>query len=283
MNGILLVNKEEGYTSRDVVNILTKEFNTKKIGHTGTLDPIAKGVLVVTIGKATKLCDLLTSKYKEYTATIKIGVKTDTLDITGKILEERNCNTTEEEIIKVLNSFKGKSKQEVPLYSAVKVNGKKLYEYARNNIEIKPPTKDIDIKEISLMSYNNNSIVFRCIVSKGTYIRSLIRDICNKLNIIGTMSELIRTKQGIFNIENSYTLEEIKNNKYKLLSYNEALKDIEEYNINEELYKKVCNGSIIDKLFNNDIALIKYNNEVIAIYKVYEKNKNKAKPYIMLV
>ena len=283
MNGILLVNKEEGYTSRDVVNILTKIFNTKKIGHTGTLDPIAKGVLVCTIGKATKLCDLLTSKYKEYIATIKIGIKTDTLDTTGKILEERNCKTTEQEIIKVLSSFKGKSKQEVPLYSAIKVNGKKLYEYARNNIEIKPPTKEIDIKEISLMSYNNNSIVFRCTVSKGTYIRSLIRDICNKLDIIGTMSELIRTKQGNFSIENSYTLEEIKNNKYKLLSYDEALIDIEEYNINKELYLKVCNGSIIDKEFKNDIALIKYNNEVIAIYKVYEKDKNKAKPYIMLV
>ena len=131
MNGILLVNKPKDYTSRDIVNKLTKVFNTKKIGHTGTLDPIAEGVLVITIGKCTKLCDILTSTYKEYIATIKLGIKTDTEDITGNILEQKDFNIKEEQIREVLNTFIGKSIQEVPIYSAIKVNGKKLYEYAR--------------------------------------------------------------------------------------------------------------------------------------------------------
>ncbi len=282
MNGVIVVNKEENYTSRDIVNILVKKFNTKKIGHTGTLDPIAKGVLVITIGKATKLCDILTSKYKEYIATIKVGIKTDTMDITGKILEEQECITTEEEIKKVLNSFLGKSIQEVPIYSAVKVNGKKLYEYARNNTCVELPKREIDIPKIDFMSYQNNLITFKCLVSKGTYIRSLINDICNKLGIIGTMSNLIRTKQGKFTIEESYTLEDIENDNYKLLSYEEVLSDLETININEELYKKVINGSIIDKEFNSNIALLKHDKKAIAIYKTYDKDNKKAKPYIML-
>ena len=149
MNGILVVNKEPNMTSRDVVNILTKFFNTKKIGHTGTLDPIAEGVLVICLGKYTKLCDLLTSKYKEYIATIKLGIKTDTLDITGNVLEESKVpNITEEQIKEVLNSFLGKSIQETPIYSAVKVTGKKLYEYAREGKSVELPKREIDIKSI---------------------------------------------------------------------------------------------------------------------------------------
>lgn len=283
MNGILLVNKPKDYTSRDVVNKLTKVFNTKKIGHTGTLDPIAEGVLVITIGKCTKLCDLLTSTYKEYIATIKLGIKTDTEDITGTILEQKEIpHLDKETIIKVLNSFKGKSIQEVPIYSAVKVNGKKLYEYARNNIKVELPKREIDITNIELITYNKDEITFKTTVSKGTYIRSLIKDICTKLNTIGTMSSLIRTKQGKYNIEESYTLEDILNNKYKLLTIEEVLNNIETINIKEELLKPVNNGAIINKCFNNDIACLKYNNKIIAIYKTYEKDKSKAKPYIMI-
>jgi len=215
MNGILLVNKPKDYTSRDVVNKLTKIFNTKKIGHTGTLDPIAEGVLVITIGKCTKLCDLLTSSYKEYIATIKLGIKTDTLDITGNILEQKDFKITEDQVKEVLNSFKGKSIQEVPIYSAIKVNGKKLYEYAREGKSIELPKREIDIKSIELLEYKNDEITFKTTVSKGTYIRSLINDICIKLNTVGTMSNLVRTKQGKFNIEDSYTLEQIENNNYK--------------------------------------------------------------------
>ena len=174
MNGILVVNKEPNMTSRDVVNILTKFFNTKKIGHTGTLDPIAEGVLVICLGKYTKLCDLLTSKYKEYIATIKLGIKTDTSDITGTVIEEKDFNITKEQIIEVLNSFKGESLQQVPIYSAVKVNGKKLYEYAREGKEVELPTRNINITNIELISFNNDEIVFKTTVSKRTIMKLVV-------------------------------------------------------------------------------------------------------------
>ena len=281
MNGILVINKESNMTSRDVVNILTKEFNTKKIGHTGTLDPLAEGVLVICIGKYTKLCDLLTSKYKEYIATIKLGIKTDTADITGKVIEKKDFNVTQEQIIEVLNSFKGESIQQVPIYSAVKVRGKKLYEYAREGKEVELPKRTINITDIELISFNNDEIVFKSTVSKGTFIRSLIEDICTKLNTVGTMSKLIRTKQGNFRVEESYTLDDIKNNNYKLLSLEEVLKDMESIDIDESLLKPVNNGAVINKIFKGDKACLKYDNKIIAIYKTYDKDKTKAKPYIM--
>ena len=283
MNGILIINKEKDYTSRDVVNKLIKILHTNKIGHTGTLDPIATGVLVVTIGRATKLCDLLTSEYKEYIATMKLGIETDTLDITGNIINEKKYDVNEEQIKEVLNSFLGKSIQEVPKYSAVKVNGRKLYEYARSNIDVELPKREIDIKTIDFISYKNDLITFKCLVSKGTYIRSLIRDIAYKLNTLGTMTELIRTKQGDFKIEDSYTIEDIENNKYKVISYEEALSNYEIININEDLYNKVLNGSIITKTFNNQIALLKYKGDIVAVYQEYDKDKTKAKPYVMLI
>ena len=200
MNGIIIVNKEKDYTSRDIVNIISKVLGTKKVGHTGTLDPLATGVLVVTIGKCTKLTDYLTSSYKEYIAEFELGYLTDTLDNTGNILKKSEHKVSKEEIIKVTNSFKKKYNQQVPLYSAVKINGKKLYEYARNNIDIALPSRIVDIKEIEVLNIEEQKITIKCLVSKGTYIRSLIRDIGNELNTYATMTSLIRTKQGIFDI-----------------------------------------------------------------------------------
>ena len=283
MNGIIIINKEQGLTSRDVVNKLIKILNTKKIGHTGTLDPIAKGVLVVTVGRATKLCELLTSEYKEYIATMKLGIETDTLDITGNTIKEKEYSVNIDKIKEVLNSFLGKSIQEVPKYSAIKINGKKLYEYARNNIDIEVPKREIDIKSIDLISYKEDTISFKCTVSKGTYIRSLIRDIAYKLNTVGTMTDLIRTKQGNFDIENSNTIEDIENNNYKLITYEQALNNYEIVNIDDNTYNKVKNGGIINKEFKNKIALLKYKDDIIAIYKEYNKDVTKAKPYIMLI
>ena len=283
MNGIIIINKEQGLTSRDVVNNLIRILNTKKIGHTGTLDPIAKGVLVVTVGRATKLCELLTSEYKEYIATMKLGIETDTLDITGNTIKEKEYNVNINIIKEVLNSFLGKSIQEVPKYSAIKINGKKLYEYARNNIDIEVPKREIDIKSIDLISYKEDTITFKCTVSKGTYIRSLIRDIAYKLNTVGTMTDLIRTKQGNFAIENSNTIEDIENNNYKLITYEQALNNYEIVNIDDNTYNKVKNGGIINKEFKNKIALLKYKDDIIAIYKEYNKDVTKAKPYIMLI
>ena len=283
MNGILLVKKEKGYTSRDCVNIVGKHFHTKKVGHTGTLDPIAEGVLVVCIGNTTKLCDLLTSKYKEYIATIKLGIKTDTLDSTGNILETKEFYVTKEQVEKVLASFLGKSIQEVPIYSAVKVNGKKLYEYARAKKEVELPKREIDIKEIELLSLEEDKITFKTTVSKGTYIRALINDICTKLNTVGTMESLIRTKQGEFNIEDSYPLEEIRENKYKLISKEEALSNLEQVKINVTFYNKIKDGQIVAKNFKEEMACFLYKNRIVAIYKTYEKDSLKAKPYKMFI
>lgn len=283
MNGILIVNKPLDFTSRDVVNKVGGILKTKKIGHTGTLDPIATGVLVLCVGNTTKLCEVLTSEYKEYIATIKLGFKTDTLDITGNTLETKEYNVNEKQIKEVLNSFLGKSTQTTPIYSAVKVNGKKLYEYAREGKEIELPKREINITDIELLSYKNDEIVFKTTVSKGTYIRALIDDICKKLNTVGTMSSLIRTKQGIFNIEESFTITDIEKGNYKLISLEEALKTFEQITINDNLYNAVKNGAIINKIFKDDKACLIYNNKIVAIYKTYDKDESKAKPFKMFI
>ncbi len=279
MNGLVVVNKEAGKTSRDVVNELNHIFSTKKIGHTGTLDPIATGVLVCLIGKYTKLVDLITSYDKEYIATIKLGVKTDTGDITGHILAENNPAVTLSEVEEVLSKFPKTYDQEVPIYSAVKIQGKKLYEYARENIDVSLPKRKVNIYHLELISFKDNLITFKAQVSKGTYIRSLIQDICTKLHTIGTMSSLIRTKQGKFDIKDSYTLNDIKNNNYKLLD----LQDFLEYpiiSLPDTLIKKVSNGGVIPNTFNiQDKVIFTYQDSYIAIYEVKEKE---LKPYIML-
>lgn len=283
MNGILIVHKEKGFTSRDCVNIIGKHFMTKKVGHTGTLDPIAEGVLVVCVGNTTKLCELLTSSYKEYIATIKLGIRTDTSDVSGKIIETKDYSITKEKIEKVLASFLGSSIQKVPLYSAVKVNGKKLYEYARSCKEVILPEREIFIKSIELISFDNDEITFKTTVSKGTYIRSLIEDICFKLDTIGTMSQLIRTKQGEFTLENAYTLEEIKKNQYTLLTKEEVLSQMEKVVLDDCLYSKIKDGQIIEKNFKEDMACLEYKEKIVAIYKTYAKDKTLAKPYKMFI
>ena len=222
-NGILIVNKEKNMTSRDVVNSLVSFFHTKKIGHTGTLDPLATGVLVCCINDATKLVEMLTSTEKEYIATMKLGIKTDTYDITGKILDTHEVNISERQIIDALSHFKGIYNQEVPIYSSVKVNGQKLYSYARNNQSVALPVREVNIKVLELIGIKDNEVTFKCLVSKGTYIRSLINDLGTYLGCYATMTELTRTKQGKFEIEDSYSLEQIKNNEYKLLSIDEVL------------------------------------------------------------
>ncbi len=284
MNGILIVDKPKDYTSRDVVNIVSKVVGTKKVGHTGTLDPIATGILVICIGSATKLVELLTSKEKEYIAEITLGIETDTLDITGNILKEEKVNVSVDEIDKTLESMIGFYDQEVPIYSAVKINGRKLYEYARNNEEVILPKRKVEIKELERISdviYKDNKVIFsiKTTVSKGTYIRSLIKDISLKLNTIGVMSELRRTKQGIFNLNSSNTIDDIKNNNIKLLSIEDALKDIYTVEISDELAFKIKNGVQIKDYYNKDLVLFKNNNNIIALY---QKDGDILKVYKML-
>ncbi len=271
-NGILIVNKPSGITSRDVVNIVGKTLNTKKVGHTGTLDPMATGVLVLCLGNALKVCEIITANDKEYIAKVILGIETETLDTTSPIINTKKTNITKEEIEKVLNSFKGSYLQEVPKYSAVKINGKKLYEYAREGKEIELPKKMVTIYDIQLISdityYNDTtSFYIKTTVSKGTYIRSLIRDIGYKLNTYGCMDSLERTRQGIFNIDNSYTLEEIKNNNYKLLSIEESLPNIPLVEVDNKTLFKIRNGVKLKKFFTGDMAIIKDKNKVVAIYK----------------
>lgn len=285
MNGILVVNKPKGYTSRDIVNIISKKFNTKKVGHTGTLDPLAEGVLVVPIGRALKISELLAATTKEYEAEVILGYETDMLDITGKETKRNIPNTTKEEIEKVLKTFIGKSMQEVPMYSAVKIKGKKLYEYAREDIKVIPPKKEIEIYNIELVGepqYLENIIEFKikCSVSKGTYIRSLIRDIGYKLETFGTMKSLKRTRQGIFKLEESYSLEDIEKDNYKILKIREALPDIKITIIDDTTLKKVQNGMILPSFFDEELSLlVDSQDHEIAIYK---KEDNMAKPYKMI-
>lgn len=286
MNGILVVNKPYGYTSRDIVNIISKKFNTKKVGHTGTLDPIATGVLVIPIGNALKVAELLTAEKKEYIAKVILGYETDMLDITGTEVNRNKPICSKEEIERVLKSFIGKSNQEVPMYSAVKVGGKKLYEYARGGIKVTPPTKEIEVYSLELIDnpiYFEDTIEFtiKCEVSKGTYIRSLIRDIAYKLGTYGTMKELERIKQGIFSIDNAYSLEEIAKDNYKLLSIKEALPSIEVTKVDDNLLKKIKNGQVLDSFFEEDISLIvDKNSHEVAIYKHIEDGK--VKPFKMI-
>ncbi len=275
-DGIIIINKPKDYTSRDIVNIVSKHFNTKKVGHTGTLDPLATGVLVICIGKATKLVDYLTSTYKEYIAEFILGVETDTLDITGNVLKEEKISKSKEEIEKVLNNMIGEYVQEVPIYSAVKINGKKLYEYAREGIDIELPKRVVDIKSIELLNIENNKITIKTTVSKGTYIRSLIKDICTNLNTIGTMTNLIRTKQGKYNIEDSYTLDELEN--AKLISIEEILKDEFTVEVDDDLYTKIINGAILDNIYQKDLIIFKKDGKILSAYRKYDKDNTKIKP-----
>jgi len=246
MNGILIVNKPINVTSRDVVNHLNVVFHTKRIGHTGTLDPIATGVLVVAIGNYTKLVNTLTSLDKEYIAEIKLGIKTDTGDITGKIIDEDyNYSLTSEEILIVFNEFPKTYEQTVPKYSAVKIDGKKLYEYARENIDIDLPKRTVNIYSLDLLEFNSGTIKFKTKVSKGTYIRSLIENLCEELNILGTMNSLVRTKQGKFSIKDAINLNEINFNT-KLLDTSDVL-DVKKLQVSKEEKKLVVNGNKLNK------------------------------------
>lgn len=280
MNGIILVNKDKDMTSRDVVNILSKKFNTRRIGHTGTLDPIATGVMGIAIGDGLKIVDLLTNDSKEYIATVKLGISTDTLDITGNVLEELNeYKIEQEQLIEILNSFLGKSLQEVPIYSAVKVNGKRLYEYARSNIIVELPKREIEVFNIELIDFSDDEFSFKVKVSKGTYIRSLIRDIGKKLNIPCSMKYLKRTIQGNFKIEDSYTLEEIISDNYKVVSIKDSLDGYNFIEVDNYIENKILNGRILENRYDTDvIVFINSNEEVLAIYGVYDKDNTKVKP-----
>ena len=280
--GILVVNKPSNITSRDVINKLNHIFHMQKIGHTGTLDPLATGVLIVCLGKATKLVDFLVNDEKEYKAAMQLGIKTDTYDITGNILETKPVSITKDDIFCAFNHFEGEYEQEVPAYSAVKVNGKKLYEYARQNIDIILPKRVVNIKSLELLDFKDNIVSFKVLVSKGTYIRSLINDIGNYLGCNAIMVNLNRTRQGMFTLEESYSLDDIENNKFKVLNIAQVLENYPKKVVQGEELKKIKNGAVVKKKFTTEYLIYYERDNPIAIYQEYAKDKSMAKPYIML-
>ena len=286
MNGILLVNKPAGITSRDVVNKVGKILGTKKVGHTGTLDPMATGVLVLCIGSATKLVEILTSTNKEYEAEMILGISTDTYDITGNILEDSKVIKSKEDVNSAILSMKGSYLKEVPIYSAVKIDGKKLYEYARENKEIELPKREVTISSIDLLDIKEDNghtkFSFTCKVSKGTYIRSLICDIASKLDTVGCMTKLNRIKQGDFSLEQCYTLEDIESGNYKILDIKDCLTNYNKVIVKGNLLTVIKNGSIITNRWNEDeILFVDKDDNLIALYKKYDKDEAMLKPWKM--
>ena len=245
MDGIIIVNKEKNMTSHDVISRLRKILNTKKIGHIGTLDPLAEGVLVVCVGNATKLVQFLEGYDKVYQARVCIGKSSTTYDLEGKIVEQVKISSiNEDEIDYCLEKFVGTLKQKPPIYSAIKINGEKLYNYARKNIEVEIPSRDVtihSIKRISSLSYEDDCLYFtiEAKVSKGTYIRSLCYDIGQSLNLPSLMASLTRTAVGPFTLDQAFTLTDIENllkaNINYYLTDEFYLKNIDDYIMNGEI------------------------------------------------
>ena len=221
MDGIIIVDKPKECTSHDIVSVV-KKITKEKVGHTGTLDPKATGVLPLLIGDGTKISKYLINHDKEYVATIELGKKTDTMDSEGNIIETREVNKesiNRENIENVLESFKGIQEQVPPIYSAIKVNGKKLYEYARKGIEVKINSRKIEIYDIKLLNVKEKEITINVKCSKGTYIRSLCNDIAEKIGTVGFMKELRRVQVGIFNLDYAVNGQEILQNKKAAASF----------------------------------------------------------------
>lgn len=265
MDGIIVINKEKEYTSHDVVAKLKKKLNISKVGHTGTLDPNATGVLPILIGKGTKFSKYLINHDKIYEVELELGKKTDTADIEGKVIEEENVDEKyiKENLLQVLESFVGKQEQIPPMYSAIKKNGKKLYEYARAGEKVDIEPRKIEIYKIDLNKYDKNIISFVVSCSKGTYIRSLCEDIAEKLNTVGYMKNLKRLQVGKFNIKDAVYIDDIdlKNVNEHLITLEEILRETPCINLGE---KKL-------KLFLNGVQLT--DNNIDGLYKIYVANK----------
>ena len=292
MNGIILIDKEKGCTSHDVV-YKVKKLTNSKVGHTGTLDPNATGVLPLLIGEATKISKYLINHGKEYEVVLELGKRTSTADIEGEVIEEKEVpdESLEEQYVKeILKIFIGKQEQTPPIYSAIKVNGKKLYEYARKGQEVKLEPRQIEIYDIELLNINKaeKQINFKVQCSKGTYIRSLCEDIAEKLGTVGFMKELKRTVVGDFKIENAITVEELKekieNEDYScIISIEEIFKNNDRIDLRQQDYSKYVNGVKLElencKITESDMTLRnikaepKESNLKDEVYRIYLDNK----------
>lgn len=252
INGIIIVNKEQDFTSHDVVAVMRKILGTKKVGHTGTLDPQATGVLPICVGKGTKVSDMLTCSDKEYIAKVKLGITTDTEDIWGEVLSETDISHINEDMVKtVAEKFIGDISQTPPMYSAVKINGKKLYEYARSGVEVERKSRTVTIKEIEIRDFENGEFSMRVACSKGTYIRTLCADIGKELGVGACMTALVRTKSAMFTLDEAKTLDEIRaiaeqGNKESLIIPTDAVfAEFAEIRLDKKRTQQILNGMFL--------------------------------------
>lgn len=301
MDGIFNIYKEKGFTSHDVVAIVRRTIHMKKVGHTGTLDPDAEGVLPVCVGKATKLSDVIMDGKKSYRAMLRLGITTTTEDASGEVLETKEVDFNEDKIREVVASFIGRLEQVPPMYSAVKVNGKKLYELAREGKEIERKSRTIEVYDIRIRQFlppDRVEIDVDC--SKGTYIRTLCADIGKALGCGGHMAELLRTATGAFSLENAIKLEELKalaeqeKAEEALLTMEDALKDFPVVKVSEKSAKFLYNGGKIQERFLTEKPAVLKEGEIVATYDhaynlvgLYEIKKEESnffiKPFKMLL
>ncbi|WP_449540052.1 tRNA pseudouridine(55) synthase TruB [Ferdinandcohnia sp. Marseille-Q9671] len=302
MDGILLLNKPKGMTSHDCVFKVRKLVKMKKVGHTGTLDPDVSGVLPICLGRATKIVEYITAANKTYVGEVTIGYSTTTEDSSGEKVNEKKVERpiVKDEVIKVLQSLTGEITQTPPMYSAIKVNGKRLYEYARKGIEVERPSRKIVIHELTLLSdiqHNDGTVTFRFQVtcSKGTYVRTLAVQIGEELGFPAHMSDLIRTASGEFTLEHCITLQDVENLVQNesiqdhLLTIEDALAHLRKILINDKVAEKVKNGSVLplpeelhDLKVGEPIA-VEHNREILAIYQKHPEKTQLLKPIKVLV
>ncbi len=294
LSGFINIYKEKGFTSHDVVNIVRNKLNKTKTGHTGTLDPDAEGVLPLCIGKATKLADYVSANIKEYRAEITLGITTTTEDIWGEVLERKEAELSDSDIIAAIKSFEGEYAQKPPMYSAVKVNGRKLYELAREGKEIERKTRLIHIYEIKdIEKTGDGRFVFSVLCSKGTYIRTLCSDIGKRLGCGGCMSSLTRTRSGSFYIEDSIKIDEFRrlaeagDIEKIIISMDSVLQDYRKVTASENADKYIQNGNKISVGFLDSPA---EEGEMLRVYDshgrlagIYKVTGEYAKPVTMLI
>ena len=286
MEGIIIVNKPKGITSFDVIRKLKKILKTKKIGHTGTLDPLATGVMLMCVGKATKLASDLEAKDKVYIADFDIGYATDTYDIEGKKIAENIIEISKENLEQSIKKFIGNIKQVPPMYSAIKIDGNKLYHLARKGIEVERPERDVTIEYINLLDFKDNKTKIETKVSKGCYIRSLVFDIGQDLGTYATMTALQRKQVGDYSLENSYSLEQIEemvlNNDFKFLKTVEEIFSYDKYTLQTEkeltLYKNGNTVKIKENLENKKYRIY-FQDKFIGLANVENNNLLKGYKY----
>lgn len=266
ISGSLLIDKEIGLTSRQEVNNISRLLGEKKAGHIGTLDPFADGLLIVLLGRSTKISPYLEGMDKTYLATLKLGEKTDSGDLTGNVVETSKVPSLTKDLIEqIFMSFIGKQEQIPPMYSAIKIGGKELYKYAREGKEIERKSRQIEIYELKLLSLMDKEITFIAKVSKGTYIRTLGEDIAMRLGTVGHLTKLTRLAIGPYSIENAKKTKDVKLE--DLISTEKMLEFMPSIELDEELFKKASNGMHFRLNTKEELVLLKYKGEAIAIYR----------------